>query len=157
VQRQIAVGSTPIYSCVVHATKTDLMPLADALRDVFMAARRKFTGSEQDKSVIALLAQLTATGPLRAADLAERACLDPSTVSRHLGALEGDGFVERAPDPDDGRATLLRVTSSGENYLAEIRQQRIAVLSDAVSNWSDKDIATLTRLSQRLANDLEQL
>ena len=156
-QRQIAVGSTPIYSCVVHATKTDLMPLADALRDVFMAARRKFTGSEQDKSVIGLLAHLTAAGPLRAADLAERACLDPSTISRHLGTLEGAGHIERTPDPDDGRATLLRVTPSGEKHLSEVRKERIAVLSDAVSGWSAKDLATLTRLSRRLAKDLEQL
>lgn len=145
------------YSCVVHATNTDLTPLADALRDVFMSARRRFTGSEQDKSVIALLAQLTAAGPLRAADLAEHACLDPSTVSRHLGSLEGDGYVDRTPDPDDGRATLLQVTSAGERFLAEVREQRIAVLSDAVSEWSDKDIATLTRLNRRLAKDLEQL
>ncbi len=141
----------------MQATKTNLTPLADALRDVFMAARRRFTGSEQDKSVIALLAQLTACGPLRSADLAERACLDPSTVSRHLGSLEGDGYVDRTPDPDDGRAALLQVTDAGERYLAEVRQQRLAVLSDALSHWSDKDIATLTRLNRRLAEDLEQL
>jgi DNA-binding MarR family transcriptional regulator len=153
----IAQGAPLTYSCVVHATKTELTPLADALRDVFMSARRRFTGSEQDKSVIALLAQLTAAGPLRAADLAERACLDPSTVSRHLGGLEGDGYVDRTPDPDDGRATLLQVTDAGESFLAEVREQRIAVLSEAVSDWSDKDIATLTRLSRRLAKDLEQL
>jgi DNA-binding MarR family transcriptional regulator len=145
------------YSCVVHATISDLTPLADALRDVFMSARRQFAGSEQDKSVIALLAHLATAGPQRAADLAERACLDPSTVSRHLGTLEGDGYVDRTPDPDDGRATLLQVTAAGASHLAQVRQQRIAVLSDAVSDWSDKDIATLTRLSQRLANDLEQL
>jgi DNA-binding MarR family transcriptional regulator len=131
--------------------------MADALRDVFMAARRRFAGSEQDKSVIALLAQLAAAGPLRAADLAERSCLDPSTVSRHLGSLEGDGYVDRTPDPDDGRATLLQVTEEGKSHLAQVRQQRLAVLSEAVSDWSDKDIATLTRLNRRLANDLEQL
>jgi len=145
------------YSCVVHATKTDLTPLADALRDVFMTARRRFTGSEQDKSVIALLAQLTAAGPLRATELAERACLDPSTVSRHLASLEDDGYVDRTPDPDDGRATLLQATSAGASHLAQVREQRLEVLSAAVSNWSDKDLATLTRLSRRLASDLEQL
>ena len=141
---------------MVHATKTDLTPLADALRDVFMAARRRFSGSEQDKSVIALLAQLTASGPLRAAELAEHACLDPSTVSRHLDALEGAGYVDRTPDPGDGRATLLRATPSGERHLSEVRRQRLEVLSNAVSGWSDKDIATLTRLNERLAQDLEQ-
>lgn len=155
--RSIAGSRNAVYSCVVHATKTELTPLADALRDVFMSARRKFAGSEQDKSVVALLAQLTSAGPLRAADLAERACLDPSTVSRHLGSLESDGYVDRLPDPDDGRATLLQVTAAGEGFLKQVRKQRLAVLSDAVSDWSDKDLAALTRLSRRLAKDLERL
>ena len=85
-----------------------------------------------------------------------RAWIRPRSADT-LAASKSDGYVDRTPDPDDGRATLLQVTNAGESFLAEVREQRIAVLSDAVSDWSDKDIATLTRLSRRLAKDLEQL
>jgi DNA-binding MarR family transcriptional regulator len=134
---------------------SDLAQLADALRDVVMAARRQSTGSAHDKSVVALLAHLTMVGPLRGGDLAERACLDASTVSRHLRALESDGYLVRTPDPEDGRATLLQVTKAGERVVAEARQQRLVMLSEAVADWAEKDVATLTRLTQRLAESLE--
>lgn len=98
---------------------------------------------------------LIAVGPLRAGDLAEHACLDPSTVSRHLRSLEADGHLERVPDPDDGRATLLLVTDSGRLLVTEVRRQRLAMLSEAVVDWSQNDVATLTRLTRRLAESLE--
>ncbi len=112
-------------------------------------------GSAHDKSVVALLAHLMMLGPLRGGDLAERACLDASTVSRHLRTLENDGFLVRTPDPEDGRATLFEVTKAGERVVAEARQQRLEMLSDAVADWTEKDLATLTRLTRRLAESLE--
>ena len=140
---------------MVQATKEDLTELADALRDVVMAARKQPSASAHDKSVVALLAHLTMVGPLRGSDLAERACLDASTVSRHLQSLEADGYLVRTPDPEDGRATLLQITKAGERVVADARQQRLAVLSDAVADWPEKDVATLTRLTRRLAESLE--
>jgi DNA-binding MarR family transcriptional regulator len=98
-----------------------------------------------------------AVGPLRGSDLAERACLDASTVSRHLRTLESDGYLVRKPDPEDGRATLLEVTEAGEQVVADARQQRLAMLSDAVADWSERDLATLTRLTRRLAKSMESL
>jgi len=142
---------------MVQATKDHLAELADSLRDVVMAARRQSPGSTHDKSVVALLAHLTAVGPLRGSDLAERACLDASTVSRHLRTLESDGYLVRTPDPEDGRATLLEVTKAGEQAVADARQQRLAMLSEAVADWSERDLATLTRLTRRLAKNMESL
>ena len=121
-----------------------------------MAVRRQSTGSAHDTSVVALLAHLTRVGPIRGSDLAERACLDASTVSRHLRSLETDGYLVRTPDPEDGRATLLKVTKAGERVVADARRQRLEMLSDAVSDWSEEDLATLTHLTRRLADSLER-
>lgn len=136
---------------------TELEKLADALRDVVMVARRRAARSAQDTSVVALLAHLMAGGPLRAGDLAERACLDPSTVSRHLRVLEAEGCLVRTPDPEDGRATLLQVTPAGQRLVAEARSDRLGMLSDAVVGWPEKDVVALTRLTRRLADSLESL
>lgn len=141
----------------MQATKSQLGELADALRDIVMTARRQASESAHDTAVIGLLAHLVATGPLRASELAERAWLDPSTVSRHLRSLETDGFLVRTPDPDDGRATRLEVTSAGRDLVRDARQQKLARLGMAVADWSADDLATLTRLTRRLADSMEAL
>ena len=136
--------------------RDDLVGLAEGLRDVMVNARRQASGSAHDKSVVVLLSQLMAHGPLRASDLSERACLDLSTVSRHLSALESDGFVVRTPDPEDGRAHLLSVTAAGEELVTELREQRLAMLADALDGWSDDDRRDLIRLIRQLADSLEK-
>jgi DNA-binding MarR family transcriptional regulator len=137
--------------------QSDLADLADALRDVMMVARRKAVGSSHDKSVLTLLSHLMTVGPLRASELADRACLDLSTVSRHLSALESEGYLDRTPDPDDGRAYLLAVTKSGQRLVREAREQRLAMLADAMKDWSDSDRSELIRLTRQLADSLETL
>lgn len=54
---------------------------------------------------------------LRMQDLAARAVLSRTRISRIVGELEREGFVERVPDPHDGRATLARITTSGRDVL----------------------------------------
>jgi DNA-binding MarR family transcriptional regulator len=60
-----------------------------------------------------LLSQLVEYGPHRLTALAAAVQLDVSTVSRQVATLEGRGWVERHPDPDDGRAVLFHPTPEG--------------------------------------------
>jgi DNA-binding MarR family transcriptional regulator len=50
---------------------------------------------------------------LRMQDLAARVVLSRTRVSRLVSELERVGYIERVPDPDDGRATLARITAQG--------------------------------------------
>lgn len=145
-------------SCLVQATKTSeeaLAELASALRDVVLVLRRRAGGTEHEKAAVVLLTHLLSVGPVRASDLAERACLDPSTVSRHLKSLEGAGYLTRTPDPADGRATVVEVSAEGRRLVDDARADRIALLGTALAGWSTADVATLTALLLRLADDLE--
>jgi DNA-binding MarR family transcriptional regulator len=54
---------------------------------------------------------------LRMQDLAARAVLSRTRVSRIVGELETVGYVERRPDPDDGRASLVALTPDGREAL----------------------------------------
>jgi DNA-binding MarR family transcriptional regulator len=45
--------------------------------------------------------------------LAERAHVTKQSMAQLVGHLEAHGYVERAPDPDDGRAKLVRATERG--------------------------------------------
>ena len=56
---------------------------------------------------------------LRMQELAARAVLSRTRVSRVVSELEDDGLVERVPDPSDGRATLASITTTGQAALAK--------------------------------------
>jgi DNA-binding MarR family transcriptional regulator len=49
----------------------------------------------------------------RLTDLAERAHMTKQTVGEAANDLEQRGYVERVPDPSDGRAKIIRLTARG--------------------------------------------
>lgn len=63
-------------------------------------------------ALVRLLPHLTTSG-IRPTVLARRVDVSKQAVGQALGDLESRGFVEMVPDPDDGRARLVRLTASG--------------------------------------------
>ena len=51
----------------------------------------------------------------RLVDLASRAQMTPQSMSELVAALEALGYVERIPDPDDGRSRRIRLTQLGHD------------------------------------------
>ena len=72
--------------------------------------RERFALTRDEWRVLAALAH---QGEVRAADVKDRTTLDKMQVSRALARLEAQGLVERAPDPDDGRASRVRLLPAG--------------------------------------------
>ena len=64
-----------------------------------------------------------------------------------VGALEAAGLVAGAPDPSDGRQTLLALTDHCRTWLSEGRAARQDWLSSAIENrLSEADQAKLTEM-----------
>lgn len=103
-----------------------------------------------DGASYGLLALLQDAGPLRASDLVARLGLDKSTVSRQVGNLVALGLVDRAADPDDGRAQVLTPSEEGSARLARIREARRARWEQDMADWPDEDVARLAELLGRL-------
>jgi DNA-binding MarR family transcriptional regulator len=53
---------------------------------------------------------------LRMGDLAERSRLSKQAMTEMVRRLERDGLVERHPDPDDGRASLIYLTQRSRSF-----------------------------------------
>ncbi|MGY1752840.1 MarR family winged helix-turn-helix transcriptional regulator [Blastococcus sp. SYSU D01042] len=102
-----------------------------------------------------LLLPLEQDGDQRCSALAARAGIDVSVASRQLAALERSGYVERHPDPRDGRASLLRLTAQGAEALAGTRAVRADWALTALSGWDEQDARRLTELLDRLRADIE--
>ena len=102
-----------------------------------------------------LLLTLVRCGPRRQGELAELSMLDPSTVSRYVGQLARAGYVERRPDPQDGRAIQLAATEAGTSIARELGARRQEAIVSALASWDHGDLATLVTLLARLNDDLD--
>lgn len=89
--------------------------------------------------------------PVSSSMLAEQLQADKGQISRTVRELEGLGLVERAPDPHDGRSSLLTATAEGLARLAAARRPNEGLMAQALSEWSVADIDHLTRLLRALS------
>ena len=97
----------------------------------------------------------------RALTLGELAAIEqvkPPTMTRLVSALETQGLVVRASDPDDGRVTRIRATPRGQTLLARGRAARVAALTAELRalTAAERDVLTeavgvLERVIARLA------
>ncbi|MFG2632057.1 MarR family winged helix-turn-helix transcriptional regulator [Streptomyces sp. NPDC048473] len=64
-----------------------------------------------------VLQVLDRRGAVRQSALAQELGQAPRSVTQSVEALEREGLVERAADPDDGRSKLVRLTPEGAKAL----------------------------------------
>ncbi|WP_298321829.1 MarR family winged helix-turn-helix transcriptional regulator [Haloactinopolyspora sp.] len=108
-----------------------------------------------DVAAYGLLSALNDAGDVRAGDLADRFGLDKSTVSRQIAQMESLGFIERVPDPLDGRARLIRTTEVGRARVRQLRGARGEWFGSALQHWDAADVDQLVELLGRLNEALE--
>ncbi len=117
----------------------------------------RLAGVRLDKAGAALLLKLSAgDGSLRVTDLAELLGVDTPTVTRKVQQLERDGMVVRQTDPDDRRASRIRLTPAGRRTLERVRKARRAWLEHLLEDWTDEDLSSLAVLLGRFADGLER-
>jgi len=109
-------------------------------------------GVSLDRSSYWLASWLSDSDGLRLSDLAEALHTDLSTVSRQVQAAERSGLVERRPDPSDGRASLVYLTSVGQEVLDTVRAAQRAEILAAIDGWSPEDQQTFARLMDRFSS-----
>lgn len=66
-------------------------------------------------------------GGTRLSVLADRAQIAKQTATALVDRLERAGYVERVPDPTDGRATLVRMTARAEAILPVARAEEARI------------------------------
>lgn len=127
--------------------------MLSCLIDILSALKRR-AGEREDPATVFLLRHLRESPPRRISELADCSRLDVSTVSRHVKALEESGHVMRIEDPDDRRASLLRITEEGQARYDAAMAARSAALDRGLATWSERERQTLARLLAKLANEL---
>jgi DNA-binding MarR family transcriptional regulator len=100
-------------------------------------------GAGLTPSQLSALGVIARHGPIRLSELAEIENMNPTMVSRVVGALDEAGLVRRKPDPDDRRAGLLEVTPAGRRTHDRLRAERGRALTDGLESLGQSDVAAV--------------
>lgn len=102
-----------------------------------------------------MLSYVREHGPLRASAMCAVFEIDKGAVSRQVQHLIDLGLVDRAPDPADGRATLLSVSEEGARRLDDVAAERRELLAERLGEWPVAELedfaASLRRYNDALS------
>jgi len=101
-----------------------------------------------------VLGLLSQHGEMTISELTDLLAIDISVTSRHVSYLADQGWLERSPNPADGRSRLLRLTDSGRDLLDGFADHITELLSERLSDWSDHEVHELIRLMAKLHDSL---
>jgi DNA-binding MarR family transcriptional regulator len=76
--------------------------------------------------------------------------MDRSDVVAAINELAGQGFVERAPDPDDRRRNIVTLTNAGQRQLRRLDVALDKAQDDLLGPLAAAERQTLTDLLLRL-------
>ncbi|NYT59713.1 winged helix-turn-helix transcriptional regulator [Alcaligenaceae bacterium] len=103
-----------------------------------------------------ILLTLHRQGELTQKQLAQDLYLDPAALTRHIKAIESDGWVERHNDVNDNRLTNVALTDAGRKIVADIMPRRQAFIEQAFGDMPVDKIQELSTILQTLERGLRQ-
>ncbi|HEY6730566.1 MAG TPA: MarR family transcriptional regulator [Solirubrobacterales bacterium] len=99
---------------------------------------------------VAALATIERHGPMTPSEIAKVERVKRPTITRTLGCLEREGLIDRAPDPADGRSSLVSVNGAGRERLRRLRGRKNAYLARRMRDLSAEEVETLERAAEIL-------
>lgn len=140
---------TRIFDTIEYPEAYRITYLANAIVFPAYAAIKKDFGLVRAEYI--LLACLSHFDVLTAKDVARISRRPRNTISRAVHRMLDEGFLDRAPDPDDGRQSWLRITPAGRSlhdrisvYLRRRQEEVLEVLGS-------EERKTLSRLLKKAA------
>jgi DNA-binding MarR family transcriptional regulator len=135
--------------------------LAAELRTIIGKLKRRLRehGSVGDltPSQISVILRLESEGSATVSSLARTEGMRPQSMATVIGALEAAGLVRGAPDPSDGRQTLLSLSKTCRKWLQDGRAARQDWLTRTIqaklSAQEQEKLAAAIELLARLVED----
>ncbi len=89
--------------------------------------------------------------------LAERLCVDKTTVAHHLARLEEKGYIERRVSPEDARFRLVYPTRKALDLYPRLIEAYAAFYDGLLADLSPEDRETIERLSEVLYENAKKM
>jgi DNA-binding MarR family transcriptional regulator len=133
------------------ALATDLRVLVGHFKRRF---REKVNLGDLTTSQMAVLRRLDSDGPATVTSLARAEGMRPQSMGANVASLEEAGLVSGAPDPNDGRQTILSLTAACKEKVKVGRMACEDWLSDAIqkslSSEEQQELESAIGLLKRL-------
>jgi DNA-binding MarR family transcriptional regulator len=101
------------------------------------------TGGGLTQAQLSALSSIMRKGPLRPGDLARIESIAAPSATRIVADLEARGLIERAPDPADGRSSLVSPTEAGAGAVLSARAERAERISVLLTGLDDGELTTI--------------
>jgi DNA-binding MarR family transcriptional regulator len=127
---------------------------------VFSRLRRRYRGlgltDDLSGSQAGVLTRLHQEGPSSASVLASAETVSHQTIGAILAVLKTRGFIQRSPDPTDGRRQLISLTAAGVAQAENTTSAREEWLARALQDRLTEDERRLVRNGLDLLNRLSE-
>jgi DNA-binding MarR family transcriptional regulator len=142
-----------------QADGVDAAVLAGELRvavgQLVRKLREQTEGSDLTRSQSSVLLRIERDGPATATALARAEGMRPQSMAKIVAVLQDAGLVGGAPDPADGRKTLLSLTAAAREQFRTGRLAKHDWLTQAIGAQLSAEeaarLASCTDLLRRLA------
>jgi DNA-binding MarR family transcriptional regulator len=132
---------------------------AREVKVVFSRLRRRIYGlalsDDLSGSQAAVLTRLHREGPSSASALASAEAVSHQAIGPILAVLETRGYIQRSPDPTDGRRQLVSLTAAGvaqaDNTTSAREEWLARALQDRLSEGERRVVRNAMALLNRLA------
>jgi DNA-binding MarR family transcriptional regulator len=144
-----------------HLDTTRASDLAAELRALIGKLRRRLreqaNPGDLTPSQVSVLLRLEREGPATVSNLARAEGMRPQSMGTAIGSLEAAGLVSGAPDPNDGRQTILSLTEACREWIRESRAARqdwlFRTIQARLSPQEQEELASAVELLKRLVDD----
>lgn len=114
-----------------------------------LAASGLYAG--QDGVILALAQE----GSMTPGQIAQKLGVKAPTMTRTIGRMEAQGFVQRMAGDGDGRLTLVSLTEAGMKSVEHINASLTTCGGRAVEGLSSKDVKTVVKLLRAIDANLQ--
>ena len=103
---------------------------------------------------LSVLWRLRHKGPMTLGDLADSLDVSPRNITGLVDHLEKDSLVERFDDPEDRRATRVRLAPAGKQKLSDVKNQIGSPRHGVVEGFTDEELNQLRHLLLKLVRNM---
>jgi len=118
--------------------------------------RAERSGVHLSRPAVNIVSALHASGPMRLSHLSDLTDLEAPLVSREIARLCEDGYVKRAADPTDGRATIVELSAKGRKAYTAYREATDQIVIEALAGWKAPELRTLADYLERVVHDVSR-
>ncbi|MFS0852963.1 MarR family winged helix-turn-helix transcriptional regulator [Microbacterium sp. 179-I 3D4 NHS] len=123
-----------------------------AQHEVFHDMLADFEGSDLGQAEYDVLLTVTRAPEMtaRLRDITANMLISQPSVSRLVDRMVTRGLVEKCPDPEDGRGSLIRATDAGVRAFRAVATVHGRSIAQRMSALDDDELRTLQSLTQKL-------